>query len=69
MNMQQEVSQIVTNATADLRSGQIMPEQWRDVTRIPLKDAVLIYENGVQTRHEVLKLYTCGDVVIVEVTK
>ena len=41
MNLLQEANQIVEHAQDAYRSGEITAEQYRDVTRIPLKDLQL----------------------------
>jgi len=66
MNLTQETSQIVANAQAAYKRGEITAQQFMDVTRIPLKDMelkkvkqyVIIYWNGQQ--------YPVADVVIYE---
>lgn len=45
--MTDEAREIIQNAQAAFRRGELTPQQYCDVTRIPLKDAFLwIYENG-----------------------
>lgn len=47
MSIIQETVEIVRNAKAAYKRGEITAEQFCDVTRIPYKDAFLwLYENG-----------------------
>lgn len=59
MTIIQETVEIVRNAKAAYRRGEITAEQFCDVTRIPLKDAFLtLYADGEKSTIFVLDIYT-----------
>lgn len=61
MTLQQETNQIVANAQAAYKRGEITAQQYQDVTRIPLKDMCLtIYADGYQYPVDAVVLYDNG---------
>lgn len=66
-NWQEEAEKTIKNAEADYRAHRITAEQFREITRIPMKDLIIVYEMGhLRTIIEPTIIYMDGKKVIVD---